>query len=120
MDGVQGPSEPGGPTAPEPASGQPPGQAPAGSLPASGSGSGGAGLYDHAAADPFPRSAGLVSGIVALAVTGAVAGVFFLLNPAFSAGRAGGAPDQLGPRSIASPSVSVEASVAASPSVSAS
>ena len=62
MKHVQGPTEPGGPTAPEPASGQPPGQAPAGNLP----GSGGAGLYDHAAADPFPRSAGLVSGLTAL------------------------------------------------------
>src|ERR687885_2097375 len=116
MEYVQGPSEPGGPTAPEPASGQPPGQAPAGMLP----GSGGAGLYDHAAADPFPRSAGLVSGIVALAVTVAVAAVFFFLNPAFSAGRAGGAPDQLGPRPIASPSVSVGPSSSGSPRVSSS
>jgi hypothetical protein len=113
MNDVQGPSEPGGPTAPEPASGQLPGQAPAGSLP----GTGGAGLYDHAAADPFPRSAGLVSGIVALGVTVAVAATFFFLNPAFSAGRAGGAPDQVGPRP--SPSVSAGpagAAVSGSPS----
>jgi hypothetical protein len=115
MEYVQGPSEPGGPTAPEPASGQPPSPAPAGT-----SSSGGAGLYDHAAADPFPRSAGLVSGIVALGLTLVVAAAFFFLNPAFSAGRAGGAPDQLGPRPVASPSVSVGPSVAASPSVSAS
>ena len=114
MDDVQGPSEPGGPTAPEPASGQPPGQLVAGTSP----GSGGAGLYDHAAADPFPRSAGLVSGITALGVTLVVAAAFYFLNPAFSSGRAAGAPDQIGPRP--SPSVAGSPSAAGSPSVSAS
>ena len=109
---VQGPLEPGGPSAPEPASGQLPGPAPAGTA------SGGAGLSDHAAADPFPRSAGLISGVVALSVTVLVAVTFYFLNPAFSAGRAGGAPDQLGPRPVASPSVSPAAF--GSPSVSAS
>jgi hypothetical protein len=111
---VQGPPEPGGPTAPEPASGQPPGQAPPTPF------TSGAGLYDHAAADPFPRAAGLVSGLVALGVTIAVAGAFWFLNPAFSTGRAAGAPDQLGPRAVASPSVAGSPSVAASPAVSGS
>ena len=88
MRHVQGPeAEPGGPPASESAAAQPTGPAPAAPP------SGGAGLYDHSAFDPFPRSAGLVSGVVALAVTVAVAGAFWLLNPAVQAGRAGGLPE---------------------------
>jgi hypothetical protein len=128
MEHVQGPSEPGGPTAPEPASGQPVGHAAVELSPTPTPG--GAGLYDHAAADPFPRSAGLVSGITALGVTLVVAVAFYFLNPAFSSGRAAGAPDQIGPRpspsvagspsAVGSPSVAASPGVSASPSVSAS
>ena len=56
----------------------------------------GAGLYDHAARDPFPRSAGLIAGFLALALTVVLGGVLVSLNPAFQNGKAGGTPDQLG------------------------
>jgi hypothetical protein len=103
MQSVQGPEEP------------EPGAVPVEPRP------GGAGLTEHAALDPFPRSAGLVSGVVALAVTVAVAGAFWFLNPAFSSGRAGGMPGQLAPplaisgspSASASPSAAVSASPAA-------
>jgi cytochrome c len=57
---------------------------------------GGAGLFDHAARDPFPRSAGLWTGVVGLTLTVVVGVAFGLLNPALESGRAGGTPNQLG------------------------
>lgn len=56
----------------------------------------GAGLYDHAARDPFPRSAGLFAGLLALALTVVLGGVLVALNPAFQNGKAGGTSNQLG------------------------
>jgi cytochrome c len=66
---------------------------------------GGAGLYDHAARDPFAPSAGMWAGVTALVATVLVAGVLVVLNPAFSSGRAAGTPNQLGapPASAAGP-----------------
>jgi cytochrome c len=66
---------------------------------------GGAGLYDHAARDPFAPSAGMWAGVTALVATVLVAGVLVVFNPAFSSGRAAGTPNQLGapPASAAGP-----------------
>ncbi len=56
---------------------------------------GGAGLFDHSARDPFARSAGLWTGILGLTLTVAV-GVFLVSrNPAFESGKAGGTSNQL-------------------------
>jgi len=57
---------------------------------------GGAGLFDHSARDPFAPSAGLWAGILALVLTVAVAVWFVSLNPSFGSGKAGGTPNQLG------------------------
>jgi hypothetical protein len=89
-------------------------------VPATARAAGGAGLYDHSALDPFPRSAGLVSGLVALALTVVVAATFWFLNSAFPENRAAGAPDQLGPIALASPSASVSASPSPAAGLSAS
>jgi cytochrome c2 len=56
---------------------------------------GGAGLFDHSARDPFPRSVGLWTGIVGLTLTVAIAVLFVSLNPALQSGKAGGTPNQL-------------------------
>jgi cytochrome c1 len=56
---------------------------------------GGAGLFDHSSRDPFARSVGLWTGIIALVLTVGVAVVFVNLNPAFESGKAGGTPNQL-------------------------
>ena len=67
----------------------------------------GAGLYDHAARDPFPRSAGVIAGVLALALTVVLGGVLVALNPAFQNGKAGGTANQLGqpPAAAAGPEV---------------
>jgi cytochrome c2 len=57
---------------------------------------GGAGLFDHAARDPFAPSAGMWSGVVALVLTVGIAVVFGSMNPSFASGKAGGTPNQLG------------------------
>jgi cytochrome c len=56
---------------------------------------GGAGLFDHSARDPFAPSAGMWTGIVALVLTVAVTVYFVSLNPAITSGKAGGTPNQL-------------------------
>jgi cytochrome c2 len=56
---------------------------------------GGAGLFDHSARDPFAPSAGLWTGVVALVLTVGVTVLFASLNPALEAGKAGGTPNQL-------------------------
>src|ERR1700694_4960168 len=56
---------------------------------------GGAGLFDHSARDPFPRSVGLWTGVVGLVLTVAITAVFVSLNPALESGKAGGTPNQL-------------------------
>jgi cytochrome c1 len=57
---------------------------------------GGAGLFDHSARDPFSRSAGMMAGLLALAVTVVVGAVLFDMNAkAFEGGRANGTPNQL-------------------------
>jgi cytochrome c len=57
---------------------------------------GGAGLFDHSARDPFSRSAGLMAGLVALAVTVIVGAWLLNMNArAFEGGKASGTPNQL-------------------------
>jgi cytochrome c2 len=58
---------------------------------------GGVGLFDHSARDPFPRSVGLWTGIVGLVLTVTITAVFVNLNPALESGKAGGTPNQLAP-----------------------
>jgi cytochrome c len=58
---------------------------------------GGAGLFDHSARDPFAPSAGLWTGIIGLALTVAITVLFVFLNPALESGKAGGTPNQLAP-----------------------
>jgi cytochrome c1 len=57
---------------------------------------GGVGLYDHSARDPFTPAIGLWAGASALVVTVIVAVVLFSMNPAMTSGAAGGTPNQLG------------------------
>ncbi len=57
---------------------------------------GGVGLFDHSDRDPFPASAGLITGIGALLLTAIFAVVLFQMNPAIASGKAGGTPNQLG------------------------
>jgi cytochrome c len=57
---------------------------------------GGAGLFDHSSRDPFARSVGMWTGIVALVLTVGVTVILVSLNPAFESGKAGGTPNQLG------------------------
>jgi cytochrome c len=57
---------------------------------------GGVGLFDHAARDPFSASAGRWAGVIGLLVLLVSTGALIFANPAFSNGKAGGAPDQLG------------------------
>jgi cytochrome c2 len=56
---------------------------------------GGAGLFDHSARDPFAPSVGMWTGIVALVLTVAVTAYFVSLNPSLASGKAGGTPNQL-------------------------
>jgi cytochrome c2 len=56
---------------------------------------GGVGLFDHSARDPFPTSAGLLAGIGALVLTVVAAFVLVGMNPAITSGKAGGTPNQL-------------------------
>jgi cytochrome c len=56
---------------------------------------GGAGLFDHSARDPFSPSVGLWTGVVALVLTVAVTVFFVSLNPALESGKANGTPNQL-------------------------
>lgn len=58
--------------------------------------SGGAGLYDHSARDPFSRSAGRWVGVLALLLVIGTTGWLLGANPAFSNGKAGGTPNQMG------------------------
>jgi cytochrome c len=66
---------------------------------------GGVGLYDHAARDPFPRSIGAVLGGLAIVLSLVVGASLVLSNPAFHDGRAAGTPDKLGapPAAVAGP-----------------
>jgi cytochrome c len=57
---------------------------------------GGAGLFDHSASDPFAPSVGLWTGVVGFALTVSVAVFFVSLNPSLASGKAGGTPNQLG------------------------
>jgi cytochrome c len=57
---------------------------------------GGAGLFDHSARDPFSPSAGLMAGLLALVLTAVVGAVLFNMNAkAFEGGAANGTPNQL-------------------------
>jgi cytochrome c len=56
---------------------------------------GGVGLFDHSARDPFPASAGLIAGIGAILLTAIAGYVLFTMNPAIASGKAGGTPNQL-------------------------
>ncbi|MDQ6673645.1 MAG: c-type cytochrome [Chloroflexota bacterium] len=58
---------------------------------------GGAGLFDHAARDPFAPSAGLWTGVLGLALTVVVSVFLIRQNPALESGKAGGTPNQLAP-----------------------
>ena len=58
--------------------------------------SGGAGLFDHSASDPFAPSAGRWAGVLGLLVVVGTAAALIMFNPAFSNGKAGGTPNQLG------------------------
>jgi cytochrome c2 len=63
---------------------------------------GGAGLFDHSARDPFSASAGLMAGLGALVLTAVVAAVLFSMNArTFEGGKAGGTPNQLGAAVVA-------------------
>ena len=57
---------------------------------------GGAGLRDHSADDPFPRAAGWGIVIVGVVFVAAVAGFLFSANPSLSSGKAMGTSDQIG------------------------
>jgi cytochrome c len=57
---------------------------------------GGAGLFDHSARDPFAPSAGLFAGGSALILTIGIAALLVIMNPAFVSGKAGGTANQLG------------------------
>ncbi len=57
---------------------------------------GGVGLFDHSARDPFPASAGLIAGVGALLLSAVVGFVLFSMNPAMVSGKAGGTANQLG------------------------
>jgi cytochrome c1 len=57
---------------------------------------GGVGLFDHSARDPFSPSAGAWAGVIGLLIVLVSAGALIYANPAFSNGKAGGEPDQLG------------------------
>lgn len=56
---------------------------------------GGAGLFDHSARDPFAPSVGLWTGVVGLTLTVAITVLFVSLNPALQSGKASGTPNQL-------------------------
>jgi cytochrome c2 len=56
----------------------------------------GAGLRDHSTHDPVSPTAAGVTGLVALLLVAGIAASLVLMNPAFSAGRAFGTPNQLG------------------------
>jgi cytochrome c2 len=56
---------------------------------------GGAGLFDHSARDPFAPSVGLWTGAVGVVLTVAVTVFLVSLNPALQSGKAGGTPNQL-------------------------
>jgi cytochrome c2 len=58
---------------------------------------GGAGLYDHSAQDPISPGAGMWAGVTVVVVSIVLGGVLIAMNPAFSNGKAGGTPNQLGP-----------------------
>lgn len=57
---------------------------------------GGAGLFDHTARDAVSPSAGRWAAIGGLVLTAALAAMLFVMNPAFSSGKAGGTVNQLG------------------------
>lgn len=57
---------------------------------------GGTGLYDHSDRDPFPRSAGMLVGSTGLILAALFGIALVVMNPAFSNGKAGGTPSQLG------------------------
>ena len=57
---------------------------------------GGAGLSDHARADPVSPAAAAVGGIVGLLLVAIIGGTLYFLNPSFSAGTATGTSTQLG------------------------
>ncbi|MGI9146770.1 MAG: c-type cytochrome [Chloroflexota bacterium] len=56
---------------------------------------GGAGLFDHSARDPFASSVGKWSGIVAVVLTVGITLLLLSLNPAIQSGKAGGTSNQL-------------------------
>jgi cytochrome c len=57
---------------------------------------GGAGLFDHSEHDAVSPSAGKWLGISCLVVALVVGGLLVAFNPAFTTGKAGGTPNQLG------------------------
>ena len=61
-----------------------------------GSTTGGAGLFDHTARDPFAPSAGRWAGVVGLLIVVGVTGWLVAANPSLSSGKAGGSANQLG------------------------
>ena len=85
--------------------------------------SGGVGLYDHSARDPFGPSVGRWAGLIGLLVLVASASWLVLANPSFATGKAGGTPDQLGQPVAAaqlapgSPAAEGEALIASKPCV---
>jgi cytochrome c2 len=58
--------------------------------------SGGAGLFDHSARDPFSPSAGRWAGVLGLLLVVGVASWLVVANPSFANGKAGGTANQLG------------------------
>jgi cytochrome c2 len=57
---------------------------------------GGAGLFDHSARDPFGATAGRWAGVLGLVIVLVTAGALVVANPSLESGKAGGTADQLG------------------------
>ncbi len=57
---------------------------------------GGAGLFEHAERDAVSPMFGLWLGVTGIVLAAVLGGVLVVMNPAFSAGRASGTPNQLG------------------------
>jgi cytochrome c len=70
---------------------------------------GGAGLFDHSASDPFSPSAGLLAGVGAILITAIAVAVLFSMNAkAFESGKVFGTPNQLGAPVASAPGAALE------------
>ena len=70
---------------------------------------GGAGLFDHSARDPFSPSAGMLAGVGAIVLTAIAVAMLFSMNAAaFESGKVFGTPNQLGAPVVAAPGAALE------------